>query len=125
MILLNFQSKILRGLFAVVIMTGAAGFYMSSSLATSDTGSDVVEPDELAQWGLPLDVGREEVEVYCSACHSLRLVAQQGMTKDDWDELFVWMVEEQEMEKIPVEDRVLVLDYLSKHLGIDRKLKKN
>jgi len=125
MILLNFQSKILRGLFAVVIMIAVAGFYMSSSLATSDTPPDVVEPDELAQWGLPLDVGREEVEIYCSACHSLRLVAQQGMTKGDWDELFVWMVEEQEMEKIPAEDRVLVLDYLSKHLGIDRKLKKN
>ncbi len=125
MVLLNFQSKILRLLFAAVIMIGAAGFYVSSSLATSDTSSDVVEPDELAQWGLPLDVGREEVEIYCNACHSLRLVAQQGMTKDDWDELFVWMVEEQEMEKIPAEDRILVLDYLSKHLGIDRKLKKN
>ena len=125
MILLKFQSKILRALFVVVTLIGAAGFYVSSSRATSDSTPGVVEPDELAQWGLPLDVGREEVDVYCSACHSLRLVAQQGLTKDDWDELFDWMVEEQEMEEMPTEDRKLVLDYLSKHRGIDRELKKN
>ncbi len=125
MVLLKFQSKILRVLFVGLIITGAAGSYVTSSLATSDTTSSEVEIDELAQLGLPLDGGREEVEIYCSACHSLRLVAQQGMTKDDWDELFDWMIEEQEMEEIPADDRKLALDYLAKHLGIDRKLKKN
>jgi len=125
MILPKLQSIILQVLFVAIIMIGAVGFYVTSSLATTDATSNAGEPDELAQWGLPLDLGREEVEIYCSACHSLRLVAQQGLTKDDWDELFDWMVEEQEMEEIPVEDRKLVLDYLSKHRGIDRKLKKN
>ncbi len=125
MVLLKFQSKILRALFVAVIMIGAVGSYVTSSLATGDTTASEVEVDELAQWGLPLDGGREEVEIYCSACHSLRLVAQQGMTKDDWDELFDWMIEEQEMEEIPADDRKLVLNYLSKHRGIDRKLKKN
>ncbi len=125
MVLLKFQSKILRVLLVGLIMIGAAGSYVTSSLATGDATSSAVEVDELAQWGLPLDGGREEVEIYCSACHSLRLVAQQGMTKEDWDELFDWMIEEQEMEEIPAEDRKLALDYLAKHLGIDRKLKKN
>ncbi len=125
MTLPKLQSIILQVLLVAIIMIGAVGFYVTSSLATADATSNVVEPDELAQWGLPLDLGREEVEVYCSACHSLRLVAQQGLTKGDWDELFDWMVEEQEMEEMPAEDRNLVLNYLSKHRGIDRKLKKN
>ncbi len=66
---------------------------------------------------LPKDKGREEVEIYCGSCHSLRLVVQQRMGKNDWDELLVWMVEEQEMDPIPSDDRTLVLDYLAKHLN--------
>lgn len=66
---------------------------------------------------LPEDKGKEEVEVYCGSCHSLRLVVQQRMGKNEWDELLVWMVEEQEMDPIPGDDRTLVLDYLAKHLN--------
>jgi len=125
MILLKPQSKICQTLFVALIMISAAVFYVSSSHATGDTTAAAVETDELAKWGLPMDVGRDEVEIYCNACHSLRLVAQQGLSRDDWDELFGWMVEEQEMEEMPAEDRKLVLNYLSKHRGIDRELKKN
>jgi len=124
---LNLVGRLYQAFFIVIAVLGAAFLYVSSSNANSDKTAVAtdVEPDELAQWGLPLAVGREEVEIYCSACHSVRLVAQQGLTRSDWDELFDWMVEEQEMEEMPTEDRKLVLNYLSKYRGTGRKLKIN
>jgi cytochrome c len=77
------------------------------------------ENEEEDSIGLPNDKGREEVEIYCAACHSLRLVVQQGLTRKQWDELFVWMVEEQDMEPLPKTDREIMLDYLGKHIGPD------
>ncbi len=69
---------------------------------------------------LPPGEGREEVEIYCSACHSLKIVTQQGLSRADWDELLVWMVDEQGMDELPPDDRKLVLDYLAKHISIER-----
>jgi len=128
MSLLNLASRYYRTVFIATVTIGAVVVYASTSYATRDTNpasKTIEEPDELTKWGMPMDVGREEVEVYCSACHSVRLVAQQGLTRDDWDELFDWMVEEQEMEEMPLEDRKLVLNYLSKYRGTGRKLKIN
>ncbi|MHA1522893.1 MAG: hypothetical protein ACTSY1_00650 [Alphaproteobacteria bacterium] len=82
---------------------------------------------ELTILGFPEESGRDEVEAYCSACHSLKLVIQQGLSRQDWDELMVWMVEEQEMEEIEAQDRMLVLDYLAKFISIEaaQKRRKN
>ncbi len=69
---------------------------------------------------LPAGVGRFETEAYCSACHSLRLVVQQGLSRADWDELLDWMIEEQEMQPMEAADRAKVLGYLAKHFNTDR-----
>ena len=55
----------------------------------------------------------------CGACHSLRLVQQQGLSRERWDELLAWMVEEQGMAELPAAERELVLDYLAEHYGPD------
>jgi cytochrome c len=68
--------------------------------------------------GLPPGPGREEVFYLCAACHSLRLVTQQGLPRDRWDELLVWMTEKQGMPQIDGAERGLVLDYLAEHYGI-------
>ncbi len=86
--------------------------------ALDATGTEV---DELAALGLPPDAGREEVEIYCGACHSLRLVAQQGLSRSDWDEVLDWMVEEQAMEELEPPERELILDYLARHLSIEAR----
>jgi cytochrome c len=57
---------------------------------------------------------------YCASCHSTMLIAQQGQTREGWDELFEWMVEKQGMEPIPEEDRTKILDYLETHYNTDR-----
>lgn len=70
---------------------------------------------------LPEGIGKDETEAYCGACHSMRLVVQQGQTREGWDELLEYMVEEHAMEPLPVNDRKLVLDYLAENYGVKRK----
>ena len=64
--------------------------------------------------------GAAETYAYCIACHSERLVAQQGLTREGWEEVIVFMMEEHGM--VPIESRSLerVLRYLSTHYGPDR-----
>lgn len=57
---------------------------------------------------------------YCASCHSEMLVAQQGQTREGWEELLQWMVEKQGMQPIPENDREMILDYLSTHYNTDR-----
>lgn len=76
------------------------------------------ERDERDWGGLPPGSGREEVHFICTACHSIRLVTQQGLSRKRWDDTLEWMVEEQGMDQI--EDpalRNLILDYLAEHYG--------
>ena len=76
---------------------------------------------EESEYGLLVEApGVEETFIYCTACHSEMIVAQQGKSRKGWDDLFGWMVEEQGMEKIPEPDRSLILDYLEAHYNIDR-----
>ena len=77
------------------------------------------EADELAQLGLPPDTGRDEVEAYCGACHSLKIVVQQGLSRADWEDVLVWMVEEQEMQPLEPVEHELVIDYLAKHVSVE------
>jgi cytochrome c len=76
------------------------------------------------EWeGLPPGEGREEVFALCGACHSLKLVIQQGLSRDRWEEAFEWMIEEQEMAPPEPEERKLMLDYLARFFGHDRRAK--
>ncbi len=64
--------------------------------------------------------GASETFDACTPCHSERIVVQQGLTREQWDELMVWMVEEQEMEPIEEGALAVILDYLAEHYGPDR-----
>ncbi|MEQ8603836.1 MAG: hypothetical protein RIB45_10990 [Marivibrio sp.] len=70
--------------------------------------------------GLPPGEHRDLVFAYCGACHSNKLVAQQGLNRERWDKMLVWMVEEQGMYPLEEPDRTYVLDYLATYLGEDR-----
>lgn len=64
--------------------------------------------------------GVEETYYSCIACHSEMIVAQQGLTRHGWEELLVWMVDEQGMPELDPETQSIVLDYLAKHYNVDR-----
>ncbi|MEJ2122881.1 MAG: hypothetical protein P8Z76_19720 [Alphaproteobacteria bacterium] len=68
-------------------------------------------------FGLPNAPGREELLAFCGACHSMKLVVQQGLTRQSWEETLIWMYEEQEMPRLEPEEEKLVLDYLAKYVG--------
>ena len=64
--------------------------------------------------------GAGETHAYCTVCHSERIVAQQGLTRADWEELLEEMVEENGMSPIGEPDLGRVLDYLAANYGPDR-----
>lgn len=75
--------------------------------------------DEENWLGLPPGAGREEVFYACQACHSLKTVQQQGLSRESWEETLVWMIEEQGMAEPEPEEMDLLLGYLSTYYGID------
>lgn len=64
--------------------------------------------------------GAEETFYACTACHSELLVVQQGLTRERWDALIDWMIEEQGMSELDPDERETILDYLSTHYNTDR-----
>ena len=64
---------------------------------------------------LPEGPGRDETFGLCTACHGYKLVSNQGMTRDRWNETMTWMTERHGMPDIQGADRDLILDYLATH----------
>jgi hypothetical protein len=92
---------------ASAALAGLAFFLQACVAAAQD--------DMLAE--LPDGPGKEETFYTCNACHSFRLVAQQGLSRQRWDHLLDWMVEEQGMAELEADERTLILDYLVEHYG--------
>jgi len=93
------------------------GATASAAPAPSSTAFAADDPFG-ADW--PAGPGREVTGYTCNACHSLAIVKQQGLSRETWDELLDWMVEEQGMAEPPADQRALMLDYLAAHFGIER-----
>ncbi len=86
-----------------------------------DAAPDAAAEDGQDWQGLPPGKGREEVFYTCAACHSLKLVTQQGLSRERWETTLDWMIEKQAMPEIAAEDRKLIVDYLAEFYGEDRK----
>ena len=82
--------------------------------APAGRGAGVQEEDF---GGLAEAPGREEVYYACDACHSIRLVTQQRLSRERWDQLLDWMVAEQGMAELTGEERRVILEYLATHYG--------
>ncbi|MDX1737028.1 MAG: hypothetical protein R3261_02260 [Alphaproteobacteria bacterium] len=94
-----------RKLIAFLLLTPIFSFAALGNASAEEGEYGVLVPD----------VGVEETYGYCAACHSEKIVAQQGLTRQDWAELFVWMVEEQDMPEIEEPELSLILNYLEKN----------
>jgi hypothetical protein len=57
--------------------------------------------------------GRDDTFAYCTGCHGFKVVAAQGMTREQWDATITWMTERHAMGELEGEPRQLVLDYLT------------
>ena len=56
--------------------------------------------------------GRDETFYACTACHGFKLVAQQGMTRAQWEDSINLMVRRHNMPPLDDKDREIVLNYL-------------
>jgi mono/diheme cytochrome c family protein len=56
--------------------------------------------------------GRNETFYACTACHGFRLVAQQGMTRAQWEDSINLMIRRHNMPPLDDKDRETVLKYL-------------
>ena len=56
--------------------------------------------------------GRDEAFYACTACHNFKLVAQQGMTRRQWEDSLQWMTDRHGMSPLPAKEQKVVLDYL-------------
>jgi len=77
----------------------------------------VLAQDSGEYGGLPPGNAQAEVYGLCSACHSLMIVKQQGLTKQSWLETLEWMTEEQGMADLPDNMRERIATYLAEHYG--------
>ncbi|WP_424947071.1 hypothetical protein [Candidatus Spongiihabitans sp.] len=70
--------------------------------------------------GLFIAPGYRAVIAHCTACHSAKLITQQGASYESWNETIIWMQEEQGLWHIDEVPLTEILLYLSTHYGEDR-----
>lgn len=83
---------------------------------STETETARFDPED-PHWGLPQDDGRELVEAYCTACHSVGIVMQQNMVETGWDATLTRMVADRGMPEMRPEIRQTILSYLTAHFG--------
>jgi len=91
--------------FALVVMAGllwTAPAFAQSSFAPRDES-----PEDF-----PAAAGRDETFYACTACHGFKLVAQQGMTRSQWDDSINLMIRRHNMPPPDDKDRAVLLNYL-------------
>ena len=60
----------------------------------------------------PAGAGRDETFYACTACHSFKLVAQQGLSRAGWEDSINLMIRRHNMPPLDDKDRAVVLGYL-------------
>ena len=86
-----------------------AAFALSAALVAGSAG----RADDRGIEDFPEGPGRDETADMCAACHSGRLVSQQGLSRAQWDETLDVMTERHKMPKLEGEERKRILDYLA------------
>ncbi len=85
-----------------------AGLLLLAPLAAAETTH---EEEFGAYW--PKGETAEEVGYFCMACHSLAIIAQQGLDRKRWDDVMQWMIEDHGMPELDEETYTRFLDFLT------------
>jgi hypothetical protein len=70
-------------------------------------------PKEEQPEDYPDGPNREDTFYFCTPCHSFKIVAAQGMSRDRWNETLDFMVTRHKMPDVQGADREKMLDYLA------------
>jgi hypothetical protein len=87
---------------AVTCHSGSDAFAQAPQFAPRDEN-----PEDF-----PAGPGRDDTFYACTACHNFKLVAQQGMTRRQWEDSLQWMTDRHGMSPLPAKEQKAVLDYL-------------
>lgn len=111
-----------RALFLAAFVLSSIGPVLPDLNTTlADAAAAAADSDPDYEFGVLVNAPGVETTFYaCTACHSEMIVAQQGLTRAGWEEMFEWMVDEQGMDEIEEPELTEILDYLSAHYGEDR-----
>jgi hypothetical protein len=93
----------------------AASFVLAVAFAFADSAfaqaAQFAPRDENPE-DYPAGAGRDDTFYACTACHGFKLVAQQGMTRRQWEDSLQWMTDRHGMPLLPAKEQKIVLDYL-------------
>ncbi len=99
---------------AVMLATITIAFSLMTASVIAHAQPRAFTPTDESPEELPAGAGREETFYTCTACHGFKIVAQQGMTRAQWDDSLSWMTQKHGMNPLTGEDRRIVLDYLER-----------
>ncbi|MFZ2157958.1 MAG: hypothetical protein WAV72_17805 [Bradyrhizobium sp.] len=91
----------------LVVAAMAGLLWMAPATAQSTFTPRDESPEEFAEGS-----GRDQTFYTCTACHGFKLVAQQGMTRAQWDDSISLMIRRHNMPALDDKDRAAVLGYL-------------
>lgn len=93
-------------------LLAAASFALAAVLLAPETQAQQFVPRDEAPEDFPAGTGRDDTFFACTACHGFKLVAQQGMTRRQWEESIDLMVQRHKMPPLSDKEQKTVLDYL-------------
>ena len=85
----------------------AALLWMTAAIAQTAFTPRDESPEEFSP-----GPGRDETFYTCTACHGFKLVAQQGLTRAQWDDSINLMIRRHNMPPPDDKDRAVLLNYL-------------
>jgi hypothetical protein len=92
-----------------------AALFALFALLTMDVSaqSKRERPPEETPEQYPAHPNRDDTFYFCTGCHSFKIIAQQGMSRERWNDTFDYMIERHKMVDPQGEQREQMLDYLS------------
>ena len=91
---------------------GAALLVLILIAGTGPASAQQFVPRDENPEDFPAGKGRDDAFYACTACHGFKLVAQQGMSRRQWEESIDLMVKRHNMPPLPPKEQDVVLGYL-------------
>jgi hypothetical protein len=98
-----------RSFFSAIWLSFALAGFGASAQQQPQFTPQAEDPDSF-----PDGPGRDDAFYACAGCHAFRLVANQGLSRERWNETINYMTERHGMAKLEGKDRELILNYLAK-----------
>lgn len=78
-----------------------------------------IAPEDSSYFVLADGLGKKSVEKHCLSCHSARLIVQNRMSGERWQETIRWMQQTQGLWDLGKDERIVV-DYLAAHYAPEK-----